>query len=440
MWTFHPDLLTASVPRYTSYPTAVEFHDGIGAQEFLRELDQLASEEAISLYLHIPYCQQICWYCGCNTGAAGREKRLTSYLAALEAEVMLVATRLAGRGRVKNIAFGGGSPNAIAPVEFARLVDRLTTMFRCDDPAISVELDPRIFTPEWATTPARCGVSRVSLGVQSFAPEIQAAIGRIQPASMIAECVSQLRSAGISAINFDLMYGLPTQSCDDLAETIETAIAFAPNRIALFGYAHMPQLFPRQRRIDGTNLPGSEVRFEMAQRGYLQLGRAGYRAIGFDHFALPDDSLARAADERRVRRNFQGFTDDSCKVMIGFGASAISDFGGHILQNEKNPGRYRMLASSGHPTASRGLARSDNDRRRGEIIERLLCNGDSGSLSPPLISEISGCVEPFMQRGLARLEDGYLRIEPAGLPYSRAIASLFDTYRKTEGNRFSLAI
>ena len=440
MWPYHPDLIARNVPRYTSYPTAAEFRNDIGGPELSVALSRIAKDEPISLYIHIPYCKQICWYCGCNTGAANRIHRLTSYLAALESEIAWIAEKLGGRGRVKNIAFGGGSPNAITPVDFVRVVDRLFTTLSCERPNISVEIDPRIFTFEWATTLAHCGVSRVSLGVQSFSEEIQRAIGRIQPVSMIEDCLKYLRGAGICDVNFDLMYGLPGQSVVDLQETVDSAVKLEPSRIALFGYAHMPQMFPRQRRIDGSKLPASAERFAMAKMGYRQLTWSGYSAVGFDHFALPSDSLAIASAAGKLRRNFQGYTDDDCTTMIGLGASAISNFHGAFLQNEKNPGRYRVLALAHNATATRGVKRTDDDRVRGALIEKLLCTGSTGPMSPSILEAVRVDSKPFTERNLARITSDALIIEADGLPYSRSIASLLDSYRQTGTKQFSLAV
>lgn len=440
MWNFYPELLAANVPRYTSYPTAVEFSDTVGTSAFLEALDDVPADAPISLYLHIPYCRQICWYCGCNTGAASKEKRLTSYLAALEAEITQVAARLNRRGRVKHIAFGGGSPNAVAPVEFVRLMDRVRTMFTCDDPQISVELDPRIFNVEWAATLARCGVSRVSLGVQSFSENIQRAIGRIQPLQMIENCMALLREVGVKGVNFDLMYGLPGQSQSDLLETLEITARLAPDRIALFGYAHMPQLFPRQRRIDDSALPNAAARFAMAELGYEFFTKAGYVAIGFDHFAKPEDSLAVAAASGTLRRNFQGFTDDNSDIMIGMGASAISHFPGYIIQNEKNVGDYRARTSAHDMCAVRGVVRNDDAQMRGKLIERLLCTGNSGPIPEALAVDLDAKIRGFSDQGLARLEKNCIIIEPDGIPYSRAIASLLDAYRKPATRQFSPAV
>ena len=440
MWTFYPELLAGNVPRYTSYPTAVEFSDKVGATCFAQALDDITSDTPISLYLHIPYCRQICWYCGCNTGAASKEKRLTGYLAALEAEIIQTAERLNGRGRVRQIAFGGGSPNAIAPVEFVRLIDRVRTMFTCDNPQISVELDPRIFSIEWAATLARCGVSRVSLGVQSFSETIQRAIGRMQPLRMIENCIWQLRECGIKGVNFDLMYGLPAQSQKDLFETLETTAGLAPDRIALFGYAHMPQLFPRQRQIDDSALPNSAERFAMAALGYDYFAKAGYCAIGFDHFAKPEDSLTIAAQSGSLRRNFQGFTDDSSDTLIAMGASAISHFPGYIIQNEKNVGDYRARAVAQEICGVRGVRRDVIDQIRGKLIERLLCTGNSSAIPQSMQREIAAAIQPFAERGLARLAGDELVIEPAGVAYARVVASLFDAYRKPSVRQFSPAV
>ncbi|MFN3619110.1 oxygen-independent coproporphyrinogen III oxidase, partial [Sphingorhabdus sp.] len=407
---------------------------------FIKGVRDISAEAPISLYLHIPYCREICWYCGCNTGAASKEKRLTSYLAALEAEIIQVAERLDGRGRIRHIAFGGGSPNAIAPVEFVRLMDRVRTMFRCDDPQISVELDPRIFSVEWAATLARCGVSRVSLGVQSFSDSIQRAIGRTQPLHMIENCIWQLRETGIKGINFDLMYGLPGQSQQDLFETLEITAGLAPDRIALFGYAHMPQLFPRQRRIDDSALPNSAERFAMAELGYRYFTKAGYAAIGFDHFAKPDDSLAIAARVGKLRRNFQGFTDDNSDILVAMGASAISHFPDYIIQNAKNVGDYRALASAHQVCAVRGVVRNADDQLRGKLIENLLCTGNSGPIPDAMRDEITTGMQPFAERGLARLDNGCIIIEADGVAYARAVASLLDAYRQPATRQFSPAV
>ncbi|ALC12859.1 oxygen-independent coproporphyrinogen III oxidase [Sphingopyxis sp. 113P3] len=428
MWSYHPDLLAKPVPRYTSYPTAMEFTEGVGADDYARALDAVEPATPVSLYVHIPFCESICWYCGCNTGAAGRKQRLDDYLTALSTEISLVAKRLGGRGRIRRIAFGGGSPNAIAPVELVRLLDLLLTVFDAHRPDISIELDPRGFSPEWALVLAAAQVTRVSLGVQTFAPHVQQEIGRIQPLSHIERVVAALRLRDIEAINFDLMYGLPGQELADVESTIDEALTLAPSRIAFFGYAHLPQMIARQRRIDASRLPGPELRFEQSRLGYQRLTAAGYTPIGFDHFARPEDPLAVAAGEGRVNRNFQGFTEDDAPVLLGFGASAISKFPDLIVQNEKRSGPYRDLVGTERLAATRGVRIDAMERRRAEHIRDLLCNGRA-RLDAAAIAPARDTLFDFEQRGIIAWEGDTLLIRECGLPYARHVAAQFDSIR-----------
>ncbi|WP_194953435.1 oxygen-independent coproporphyrinogen III oxidase [Sphingopyxis solisilvae] len=428
MWSYHPDLLATPVPRYTSYPTAVEFTNAVGADDYTAALDRIASATPVSLYVHIPFCDQICWYCGCNTGAANRTQRLADYLTALRSEIAMVAKRLGGRARVQRIAFGGGSPNAIAPVDFVRLLDRILTVFDASNPDISIEIDPRGFSADWARVLAASSVARVSLGVQTFTPQIQQAIGRVQPLTDIENAVASLRLRGIDAINFDLMYGLPGQSLADLDETLDETIRLAPSRIALFGYAHLPAMIPRQRRIDASNLPDLRLRFEQAALGFDRLTAAGYVPIGFDHFALPTDTLAIAAGEGRVNRNFQGFTDDDTDLLIGFGASAISKFPELLVQNEKRAGHYRGLIAEGRLTATRGVSIDADERARGNIVRNLLCSGRA-RIPTPMIETTRIAMAALEHRGLIGWEADNLIIRDCGRPYARHVAAQFDRVR-----------
>ena len=438
MWPYHPDLLARPVPRYTSFPTAAEFAPDVAASE---QAEAIARTTApLSLYLHIPFCEQICWYCGCNTGAANKAQRLTSYIDALGHEIDLVSAMLPDECAVSRISFGGGSPNAIAPLDFVRLLDRTMTAFGATTPVISVEIDPRGFTQEWANVLGATGVSHVSLGVQSFAPDIQARIGRVQPQTLIASTVDALRAAGVASINFDLMYGLPGQTLADLESTLDDSLALGPDRIALFGYAHVPHLLPRQRRIDASALPDQAARFAMAAHGYERLTAAGYVAVGFDHFALPNDPMAHAALSGDLRRNFQGFTDDPAEHLFGLGASAISNFPDRIVQNEKNSGRYRMLLSQDRLPGALGVRRNRSDRERALVIEDILC-GRAADLSR--VIETGGSLDglaPFLHHGVVRLEGSLLVPVDATRPYARAIAAQFDLYRTNAGTRFSSAV
>ena len=440
MWTYHPELLATPVPRYTSYPTAAEFRDNIGAIDMGALLDGVAADERLSLYVHIPFCREICWYCGCNTGAANRSHRLNTYMDALEAEAALVATRLGGRGRIGRIAFGGGSPNAIPPERWVALVEQLRTRFDAGTADLSIEVDPRGFDQRWADALAQAGVSRASLGVQTFAPQVQAAIGRVQPADQIAGTMELLRQAGVSSVNFDLMYGLPGQTEADLLAALEGSVALGADRLAVFGYAHVPHLIPRQRRIDGTALAGPEGRFRHARLAHEWLTGQGYVAVGFDHFARPGDPLARAALDGTLRRNFQGFTDDRAEVLVGLGASAISAVSTLLAQNEKNNGRYQMRIAGGQLTAARGIRRSAMDRRRGAAIEALLCTGAADLAGLPEVKGLRARLARHEALGLVGWSGAVLRLTPQALPYARSIAATLDIYRQPQGVRFSSAV
>lgn len=435
-WDYYPELLAVPVPRYTSYPTAAEFVDGNfadGQADALRGLRGSAS-----LYLHIPFCEKICWYCGCNTSAANRTDRVAAYLDALHDEISLVARHLDPSVRISRIAFGGGSPNGIAPTDFVRLVDALILNFRLEHPVISIELDPRSVSAPWFTVIRGIGIIKASLGVQTLDPDVQARIGRVQPLDSIERTVEGLRKAGVNSVNFDLMYGLPGQTDAILADTLRQAMTLAPDRIALFGYAHVPNLIPRQRKIDASDLPDQRERFRMAAEGHAFLVGEGYQPVGFDHFAVPDDDLARATRKGTLRRNFQGFTDDQAPALIGLGSTSISDFPGVYVQNEKNAGRYRMLVASGKLPGRRGVERSAQDRRRGGVIESLLCRS-SVLLDDDLLQLARTRLVPFIERGLATIEGARLTFTPGSEPYHRTMAAIFDEYR-TGAKKFSSAV
>lgn len=440
MWPYHLDLLARPVPRYTSYPTAAEFTDAVGADAHDAALQALAPGALASLYVHIPFCRDICWYCGCNTERANRRERMEAYLDALGMEVAAVARAVAGRVRVPRISFGGGSPNAMEPVDFVRLVDQLMTAFSAGSAEISVEIDPRGFDGEWADMLGKVGVSRASLGVQTLDADIQQAIGRVQPAAVIADTVRALRDSGVSSLNFDLMYGLPGQTPDGLRHSLSAAVAMQPDRIALFGYAHVPDRVPRQRRIAAAALPDMAMRFRMAAQGHADLVAAGYVPVGFDHFALPHDPMVRAVAEGRLRRNFQGFTDDDPDALIGFGASAISQFDTLFVQNEKASGRYRTRLAAGGLASVRGVRRSAADRERAVIIEDLLCGRDADLTALPSDGLCEARLQPFVDRGLVELGGDRLRLAPGALPYARAIAACFDPYRAVVPEGFSAAV
>jgi oxygen-independent coproporphyrinogen-3 oxidase len=439
VWTYHPELLATPVPRYTSFPTAAEFREDVAPDDMIEAIGGIVGRAVISLYVHIPYCREICWYCGCNTGAANRAHRLASYLERLEQEIKLFARYLDPSVRVGRIAFGGGSPNAISPQQFDRLVDVLKGAFDCRETVISVEIDPRGFDASWADALKRHRVSAVSLGVQTLSPALQAAIGRVQPWAMIDESVTLLRSAGVDSINFDLMYGLPGQTDADIEATILGCLDLAPDRLAVFGYAHVPSMLPRQRRIDASALRDTATRFAHAAFAHDLLTVSGYEAIGFDHFARPHDALAIAAEAGTLRRNFQGFTEDRADVLLGIGASAISAFNDRLLQNEKNTGRWGMSVAAGLFAVSRGLRRTPDDQRRARAIESLLCRGHA-DVSALNLTYLHRRLSRFEAHGLIWWEGVTLHISEDAPPYIRAIAAALDPYRQQSALAFSSAI
>lgn len=447
MHRYLPELATRSVPRYTSYPTAAEFKPILDQATQARALGSLPADSPASLYVHVPYCHQICWYCGCNTGAVGRGDRLAAYVEALLAEIALVAEQVAAP--VASIHFGGGSPNSFDAAQFVRLVDSIETHFRStSDLEIAVEIDPRHLSRSFVAALEARRVRRASIGVQTFSVAVQRRINRVQPFDLVRRAMDRLRAAGVSGINFDLLYGLPDQTEADVQDTIARTIELSPDRIAMFGYAHVPGLLPRQRMIDATSLPGPEQRFRQSMLAHDLLVAHGYQAIGFDHFARPGDPLARAAREGRLRRNFQGFSDEPSKSVIGLGASAISQFDALLVQNEKHVGRYRLLTGNGRLAGVRGVARTREDQLRGRVIERLLCDGvaDVHTIAAELgfaPATLAGSIHRLAHlagSGLIAVEGWRCTILEPGRPYARLIASAFDSYRCEEPTRFSHAV
>jgi oxygen-independent coproporphyrinogen-3 oxidase len=442
-----PELARRSVPRYTSYPTAAEFTGAVGVRDQAAALAAVPAGAPVSLYVHIPYCRALCWYCGCNTGAAGMPERQDRYVAALMREIGTVAATM--RGRVVSIHFGGGSPNALPPALFERLVGHLRASFTTAQRLeIAVELDPRFLDRDYADALARAGVTRVSLGVQTFAADIQQRIGRVQPFALVAEAVRDLREAGIGHVSFDLMYGLPGQTADDVAETIGQAMQLRPDRIAMFGYAHLPTLLPRQRAIRTEELPGEEARFAQSELAYALLTGEGYRAIGFDHFARPEDSLAIAAAEGRLRRNFQGFTDEPGEAVIGLGASAISQYDDLLVQNEKHEAAYRKAVTAGTLAGCRGVARTAEDRMRWDAIARILCDGriDLAALAerygriPEAFASALPLLREFELAGLISRTGWTVTLTDDARPYARLIAGAFDGRWASSTGTFSQAV
>jgi len=429
--------LDMRVPRYTSYPTAPHFSAQIGERDLRSWLGEIPATASLSLYLHVPFCKKMCWYCGCNMKLAARYGPVARYVDHLIQEIHLVADALAGRRTVSHIHWGGGTPTTLSPEDFARVDDALRSRFDiAADAEIAVEIDPRTLTEATIRALARVGCNRASLGVQEFDSGVQNAINRVQPFEAVAEVTQQLRNHGIHAVNFDLMYGLPHQTTEMLERTVRQAIALEPDRIALFGYAHVPWMAKNQRMIDESALPDNTQRFEMSERAGALIEALGYQSIGIDHFARADDSLAIAARTGGLRRNFQGYTTDDADALIGLGVSSISALPGGYTQSIVETGAYMRDVARGHLPVAKGIRLDPEDRVRRAIIERIMCDfevdlsaigRDSGAAAEDFRPALDR-LEPYRQDGLISLTGDQVQLTPRGRPVARVIAAAFDAY------------
>lgn len=438
------------VPRYTSYPTAVQFHDQVTAETSSVWLSELPDGETLSLYVHIPFCEKMCWYCGCHTNIAPDYSRIDTYVDDLLAEVDLVADTISPNvGQVAHLHFGGGSPSMLESDDFTRIVNHLKDRFDfAADAEIAVEIDPRTVDAEKARAYAAVGVNRASLGVQDFNSHVQEKINRVQPVEMVRNVVDWLRDAGIAAINFDLIYGLPGQGEAEIAHSLELALSMQPDRFAVFGYAHVPWFKKHQQMIKDEDLPGTDERMAQADQVADILTSAGYVRVGFDHYAHPDDSLAIAVREGRIHRNFQGYTDDDCDTLIGFGASSISSLPQGYAQNSPHMGHWRDAVRAGSLPTVRGVALQGEDTfRRAAIMQvlgqgRLNLSDHCKQFDKPAsaLDDAREKLKPLLADGLAELNGDVLSVLPEGIRFSRNVAACFDTHWQPEAKRHSVAV
>lgn len=426
------------VPRYTSYPTAPHFDASVGAALYREWLGQLPADRPVSLYLHIPFCDTLCWFCGCQTRITKRYAPVAAYLNRLDREIAMVREAAGGaRLPVSHIHWGGGSPTLLAPDDIERLTRMIDRDFaRTADCEFAVEIDPRDIGPATVDALARAGVTRASLGLQDADPTVQRAINRIQPMAQTAALVAELRIAGIRSLNLDLMYGLPHQTTAHVLATIDRALRMAPDRISLFGYAHVPWMRPHQRMIPDAALPGPTERLEQAQAAAAALTDAGFVPIGFDHFAHPDDPMARALAHGALRRNFQGYTTDTAETLIGIGASAIGRLPRGYVQNDAATGRYLAAIDRGSFATARGRGLSADDRLMGAAIERLLCDFEvdlpalahAHGRTADIFAAARARLAPMIMDGLVLVRAGRVIVSETGRPFVRRIAACFDTY------------
>ena len=447
-----PELLkkyARPVPRYTSYPTAPHFGPTVNRDTYDVWLAALDSGEPISIYIHVPFCDTLCWFCGCHTKIVNRYTPVADYLSFLEREIELVAARLGARTPVRHVHFGGGSPTMLASGDFQRLMDGLRRRFRLVPEAeIAIEIDPRGMTEESVKALARAGVTRASIGVQDFNPAVQRAVNRIQTVEETARLVEWLRDAGIGQLNVDLMYGLPLQTAADVADTVEKVLALAPARVAIFGYAHVPWMKRHQKLIKDSELPDGMERWRQYQEAAERLGAGGYISVGLDHFARADDGLAEAAAAGRLRRNFQGYTTDQAPALIGLGASSIGALPQGYVQNLPGINEYKAAIAENRLATVRGIVLDDDDRLRRDIIERLMCDlavdlaaiaRSRGRETGGFASELAA-LAPMREDGFVEISDERITVSEAGRPFVRAVAANFDRYFQHGQARHSMAV
>lgn len=436
-----------AVPRYTSYPTAAQFDAKVGPAEHAAWLREVGSAFA-TFYFHVPFCAQLCWYCACNTMAMNRTAPLDSYARAMMRELDRLA-ELAPELIVGAVQWGGGTPSQLGARRLVDVARHLAARFDHRSGAeVSMEIDPRYCNDAFVGAMMEIGVTRASLGVQDFDPAVQAAINRGQSAETTAAVIERLRRAGIRRINLDLVYGLPRQTLATLSRTLDAALALAPDRFAVFGYAHVPWMKSRQRLIDQAELPGAALRAEMAALVSERVSEAGYRRIGLDHFARPDDSLAKADAAGRLRRTFQGYVADESPWVVGIGASAISSLPKGYAQNLAAADRYEAALEAGGLATARGVALTDDDRLRGEIITQLMCLRavdlaevcQRHRVEPMSFLADIDALPKLVEDGLLSREGCVLRLTDRGRPLVRAVCAAFDSHFTPGVERHARAI
>ena len=432
-------LFAARVPRYTSYPTAPQFAGGVDAARFTDWIEAIPQGTAISLYLHVPFCRRLCWFCACRTQGTSSDAPVVAYVKTLRAELALLARHLPRGVRLSRLHWGGGTPTLIAPGLMRDLAGAVLAVAPLAEGAeFSVEIDPGEIDEARLDALVGAGMNRASIGVQDFDPEIQRTIGREQSFALTRDVVDMIRSRGVTSLNADILFGLPHQTGPRIADSVQKLLSFSPDRVALYGYAHVPWMSRRQQMIPSDGMPTPQERlglFEVARDLFVA---DGYQEIGIDHFAKPADGLAVAAREGRLRRNFQGYTDDSAPVLVGIGASSISLFPQGYAQNAAGTADHVKAVRAGRFSTHRGHEFAGQDCLRGRIIEALMCDfrvsraelAGYGVARAEVDAMLTRVAEAF--RGVVVLDDLALIILPEGRPLARMIARGFDAYDQTK--------
>jgi len=431
----HNGLFNAKVPRYTSYPPANRFYPIKEADQVLDWLRGMPEKMAPSFYIHIPFCKRLCWFCACRTQGSTSVKPVENYLDHLLREIDQKADVMPQGTQMSRLHLGGGTPTILPPEMAKRLLNHLTEQFPLAQGAeFSVEIDPTDCDASRIEQLAELGMNRASIGVQDFDPQVQVAIGRQQTVSDTRFCVDHLRQSGVQNINIDILYGLPFQTIDSLLATLDKVLGLAPDRIAAFGYAHVPWMSRRQKMIPEAALPDTRARLKLFQTLAQKLQEAGYIQIGIDHFVKPDDGLAQALKTRTLHRNFQGYTDDQSPYLIGFGASAISKYPQGYLQNATSTARYLDDITQKRLLTQRGIILNERDKTLAKLIETLMCYG---SIEPADLQSLSLAERAFAQKHVSKLaqrfgditdyQDGRLQVHPHAYPLLRVVAAALDT-------------
>ncbi len=435
---------TSHAPRYTSYPTAVKFHNGITSNFARSAVENLCTEKPVSIYVHIPFCERLCWYCACRTQGTKSHRPVSGYLSGVLKEIELLREALPEGVKMGRMHWGGGTPTILLPDEVATLAQAIKNVFPIDDPfEFSVEIDPTLVDKDKIAALSAAGMNRASVGIQDFDPKVQEAIGRLQSLEETADCVADVRAAGVKSLNADILYGLPHQTPDSVEQTLQQVQSLDPDRIALYGYAHVPWMAKRQQMIDVEALPGGPARRVLFDLMAERLESSGYDPIGIDHFAKPSDTLGEAAATGRLRRNFQGYTTDRCDTLIGLGASAISKFANGYAQNAPRSSQYLRMITEGGLATQRGVEITETDRMRARAIEMVMCDfklnkaelvRDFGPLAHTLDADIDEIIIEY--KGFVEPTDTGFAIASKQRALARLVAQKFDAYA-SEGGMYS---
>lgn len=441
--------LAQSVPRYTSYPTAPHFSPAVDARIYRQWLAQLDPKTPLSIYVHVPFCRKMCWYCGCHTKVTAKYEPIAAYVRAMQAEIKLLASSLQGRFSISHIHWGGGTPTILSSADFITVMQLFEECFDFTEMAEkAIEIDPRTLDAQMIETLAATGINRASLGVQDFSPVVQDAINRVQPFEITEAVTENLRKAGIKNINFDLMYGLPLQSEADVRHTVDLAHSLRPDRIALFGYAHVPWMKSHMKMIRDQDLPDGTARLAQATAAADRLGGLGYQKIGLDHFATEKDDLTIVRKNGALNRNFQGYTTDSAEALIGIGASSIGSLPNGYVQNIVPMHAYEETVENGEFAVSKGIELNADDKIRRHIIERLMCDLEVDLNKVSKLFQVSVCdfeeelseLSEFKNEGLIDIASNRLTVTDKGRLFVRTICAVFDQYLNQGLARHSKAV